>query len=299
MAAHVNALAAPAAHHPHEAAMSTSTTKFKAKQFRVATEGATTDGRKIERTWIEQMAANYDRKKYGARVWLEHLRGLYPDSSFRAYGDVLSLEAREVEDGKLALFATIEPLPDLVAMTTKAKQKIFTSIEVNPKFADTGEAYLTGLAVTDSPASLGTEVLEFAAKNPAAHPYAGRKSSPDCLFSAAQEVEMSFEPDASEGTPKFAEQLKALVQRFTGRARTDDERFSAVLDAMESFGEHATAQAERLDGAAKDLKDLQGKFAALEASQTEMRKLLDTQDSRPHSQRPPATGGSAAQQTDC
>ncbi len=105
------------------------------KFFRVATEGATTDGRQIERAWIQQMAKNFNPKKYGARVWLEHLRGIHPESSFKAYGDVLAAEAREVEDGKLALFAQIEPLPELVAMN-KAKQKIYTSIEVHPKFAD-------------------------------------------------------------------------------------------------------------------------------------------------------------------
>lgn len=278
--------------------MSTSTNKFKAKQFRVATEGATTDGRNIERAWIEQMAASYDRRKYGARVWLEHLRGVYPDSSFRAYGDVLAIEAKPVEDGKLALFATIEPLPDLVAMTTKAKQKIYTSIEVNPKFADTGAAYLVGLAVTDSPASLGTEILEFAAKNPAANPYAGRKSAPDCLFTAGQEVEMAFEPEADE-TPKFSDQLKALVQRFAGRSRGDDERFGAMLDAMESFAEHATKLGEQVSAADKAHHDLSTKFTKLEADQAELRRLVDTHDAHPHSQRPPATGASTAQQTDC
>ncbi|MBK1616753.1 phage capsid protein, partial [Rubrivivax gelatinosus] len=77
----------------------------KSKWFRVATEGATTDGRRIERSWIEQMAANFDPKKYGARVWLEHMRGLYPDSVFRAYGDVAAVKAEKGEDGKLALFA--------------------------------------------------------------------------------------------------------------------------------------------------------------------------------------------------
>lgn len=45
----------------------------------------------------------------------------------------------------------------------KQAQKVYTSIEVNPKFADTGEAYLIGLAVTDDPASLGTEYLAFSA----------------------------------------------------------------------------------------------------------------------------------------
>ncbi len=61
-----------------------------AKFFRVATEGATTDGREIQREWIEQMAANYDQKKYGARIWMEHIRGIGADSAFGALGDVLS-----------------------------------------------------------------------------------------------------------------------------------------------------------------------------------------------------------------
>ena len=33
------------------------------KFFRVATEGATTDGRTIQRSWIEQAARNYNTKK--------------------------------------------------------------------------------------------------------------------------------------------------------------------------------------------------------------------------------------------
>ncbi|MBS0474168.1 MAG: GPO family capsid scaffolding protein, partial [Proteobacteria bacterium] len=77
----------------------------KSKFFRVGTEGDTTDGRKIERSWIQQMADTFDPSLYGARVWLEHMRGMLPDSVFRAFGDVVALEAREVEDGKLALYA--------------------------------------------------------------------------------------------------------------------------------------------------------------------------------------------------
>jgi len=278
----------------------TQTKKFKAKQFRVATEGATTDGRNIERSWIEQMAANYDPKKYGARIWMEHLRGLYPDSSFRAYGDVVSVEAKPVEDGKLALFATIEPLADLVAMTTKAKQKIYTSIEVNPKFADTGEAYLTGLAVTDSPASLGTEILSFASQHPKANPFTGRKSSADCLFSAGEAVEMAFEPVADDTTAqKFSEHLKALVGRFSSKAKGDDERFGAVTEALEAVSEQFGMQATAHAGTAKALDELQGKFTKLEAAHAELVKQLDNTDSQRHHQRPPATGGNTAQQTDC
>ncbi|AIY42556.1 Phage capsid scaffolding protein [Collimonas arenae] len=114
----------------------------KSKFFRVALEGSTTDGRVIDRAFIEQMAASFNPDLYGARIWMEHIRGTLPDSPFKAYGDVTALKAEEVELGgakKLALFAQISPTPELVAMN-KARQKIYTSIEINPKFSDTGAA---------------------------------------------------------------------------------------------------------------------------------------------------------------
>lgn len=55
--------------------------KFKPKFFRVATEGTATDGRTITREWIQQMAASYDPKKFGARIWLEHLCETYSDDT--------------------------------------------------------------------------------------------------------------------------------------------------------------------------------------------------------------------------
>ena len=175
---------------------STDATKLaKSKMFRIAVEGATTDGRVIERSWLEQIAANYSATMYGARVNLEHYRGIVPDGPFKAYGDVIAVETRELDGefaGKLGLYAQIEPTPELVAMT-KAKQKIYTSCEIDPSFADTKQAYLIGLAVTDSPASLGTEILSFAAQNPNASPFAGRKQSPTSLFTVADETLIEFE----------------------------------------------------------------------------------------------------------
>ena len=142
--------------------MSTPTAKpavsKQSKFFRVAVEGATTDGRVIDRSFIEQMAATFNRQLYGARVWLEHLRSTLPDGPFKAYGDVLAVKAEEVVLGgakKLALFAQISPTPELVAMN-QARQKIYTSIEINPKFADTGEAYLDGLACDFIAPAFGT-----------------------------------------------------------------------------------------------------------------------------------------------
>jgi hypothetical protein len=122
----------------------------KAKFKRVAVAGQTTDGRTIAPEWLTQAAKNYNHEKYGARVNLEHFRSIYPDSAFRAYGDVRSVYAEEVEiDGekKMALFAEIDPTEDLIKLT-KARQKVYTSIELDLDFAGTGEAYLVGLAVT-------------------------------------------------------------------------------------------------------------------------------------------------------
>jgi len=139
------------------AASSTSTTQDHATQskfFRAAVEGATTDGRTILREWIEQMAASYNTATYGARVNMEHIRGYAPApaSPFGAYGDVLALQAKEIEDGplkgKLALYAQISPTNDLVNLT-KARQKIYSSIEIDPSFADTKEAYLGRLQKTE------------------------------------------------------------------------------------------------------------------------------------------------------
>jgi hypothetical protein len=98
----------------------------------------------------------------------EHVRGIAPDGVFGSYGDILSLKAEDVQlnvggqQTRRALFAEIKPLPSLVSLTG-AGQKLFTSIEINPNFAGTGKAYLAGIAVTDNPASLGTEMLAFCA----------------------------------------------------------------------------------------------------------------------------------------
>ncbi len=228
--------------------------KYRSKWFRVAVEGATIDGRSIDRKWIEEAAANYDRNTYGARVWIEHLRSLTADDSslFPAVGDVLALKAEEVSIGgekKLALYAQIEPTEKLVEIVNTRKQKIYTSVEITPKFADTGQAYLTGLGVTDSPASLGTEALVFSAV---------RRQRGGCVYSPGEETLIEFE---EADTPSrldalFArletllggkparphdpgqEHLPALVREFAETARSDVAELRAALDR------NATALAE-------------------------------------------------------
>ena len=273
------------------------------KFFRVATEGATTDGREIQRSWIEQMAKNFNREKYGARVWLEHYRGTVPGGPFDALGDVLAVEARPVEDGKLALFAQIEALPALVAMN-KVKQKIYTSIEVDPNFAKTGEAYLTGLAVTDSPASLGTEVLKFSAGYPDSSPFKGKKHSEGALFSAAVETDMGLEGDvesiASTLVNKFSDLLKNL-SGITAPKPTPETSEAFAAKTLEVLGAADAAiqnQAKELATEKAAREKLAGEFSALDKKFNELTVKLSKQDGNTTG-RPEATGTEGAVLADC
>ena len=266
--------------------------KFRSKWFRVAVEGSTTDGRAIERTWIEQMAAQYSPNTYGARINCEHIKWAWPGGEFGAYGDVLACKAEEVEINgakKMALFAQLEPNEALLALN-KERQKVYTSIEVNPNFADTGKAYLVGLAITDTPASLGTEALQFSAKNGT---LAGRKQDKDNLFTAAEEAVLVFEEVAepeNKALGLFNRVMDALGKSKDKTVR-DDAQFSELTQAVEALATHAKEQAEAFTAEQAQLASLKtaheklaGEFAAL------VERLSKTQD---HNQqtRPVATGG--------
>lgn len=278
----------------------------KAKRFRIAVQGATTDGREISRDWISQMAKNYDPTVYGARVNMEHIKGYAADSTFRRFGDVTKVEAEEITEGplagKLALFGYIDPTPELVELT-KARQKVYTSIEVNPKFSDTGEAYLIGLAVTDDPASLGTEYLSFSAIAKA-NPLASRKQDKENLFTAAEETLIEFYDEADAG-PSLLSRVKEL---FTRKEKTDDERFSDVSAAVTAVAEQVQKNGESHSQQVATLeKTFSERIVALELQAGKDREALNTlqetlaKTDGGFNRRPPATGGDnkGSVQTDC
>ncbi|MGE6118847.1 GPO family capsid scaffolding protein, partial [Aeromonas salmonicida] len=181
----------------------------KSKFFRVAVEGGTTDGRTITREWIEQMAKRYNQSTYGARVNMEHIRGFDPKGQFKMYGDITAAKTEEVDmegEKRLALFVQIDPTPELIELN-KARQKVYTSVEIHPNLNEKG-AYLVGLAVTDSPASLGTEMLQFCSKA-SANPLAERKQYKESLFTEALETVIEFEDEADKG-PTLAERITAM-----------------------------------------------------------------------------------------
>lgn len=271
----------------------------KSNFFCVATEGAATDGRTITREWIQQMADTFNRQTYGARVWLEHVRGLLPDSPFKAYGDVLALEAREKESGKLGLFAQIEPTDDLVKMN-KARQKLYTSIEIQPDFAGTGKAYLVGLAVTDSPASLGTDMLAFTQKNPSGSVLTERKQDKDNLFSEGVEVELEFV--VTDNKPSLTERLDKFRKKFTKQIEKSDGQTEQLLQAVEELAEFSYQSMQEHEAQHQDAQeavaDLVDRIEELNREFTEFKQNIEQSDaSRSH--RPAATGGNGSVLTDC
>lgn len=219
------------------------------KWFCIAVAGEAIDGRKIEQKWLQDMADTYNPKTYGARIWIEHFRGLHPDSSFGAYGDVLALKIDETEingEKRKALFAQIEALQSLIDLNKKG-QKIYTSIEVGENFAATGKAYLIGLGITDTPASLGTDRLNFSSK------FAGIKfgESPENLFSTALETVIEFEEGKTNSG--WFDKFKAM---FTANQQQNDGNFSNVQEAVQMVGERQV--------------EIEQSFSDLEAKNTQL-----------------------------
>ena len=128
---------------------------------RVATSGPTVDGRVILPQELRDIAETYSTATYTATIWCEH------DRWFGGHGTVFAVRLLEgvegLADGQVALEAQLKPNDKLLWLNDQG-EKLFTSIEITPDFASTGKAYLTGLAVTDSPASLGTQELYFSRK---------------------------------------------------------------------------------------------------------------------------------------
>lgn len=304
----------------------------KSKFFCVAVEGATTDGRVIERVWIQDMAATYSRPTYGARVNCEHIRGFTPEPPFNAYGDVLAVEAREIElsiggktEKKLALFAQIEPTDQLVAITGKS-QKIYTSIEINPNFANTGKCYLMGLAVTDSPASLGTDILAFAASKPELKIFANRKQADTNLISAAQEATIEFETAPADAgrllTPAGESSLFAMLGKFgmgglfSGGAAAAAASSAApaaapapvaspsagagqgafTTDQLGQMGQLFTALAEDVR---KTVAPIADQVATFKTDFDKLKADLEKTPGSSFTQRPAASGGAGQLLTDC
>ena len=278
------------------------------KFFRIGVEGDTCDGRIISGNDIQEMAESFDPRVYGCRINLEHIRGLFPDGDFKRLGDVVELKAEIIDDdsalnGKWALFARITPTDDLIAMNKKL-QKVYTSMEIQPNFANTGKCYLVGLAVTDDPASLGTEYLEFC-RNAKHNPLQRFKTNPENVFSAATLAELEFEDVPDTVLNSLADKVKAI---FSRKQVSDDARLNDVHEAVTTVSEHVqtnlTKQDERLSAMetafATLSKELTGKVEETSQAFSALKTTLDKTESFSQPRRTKASGGGGDELlTDC
>lgn len=280
---------------------------MKTKPFLLATAGSTVDGRVIDEKMLEEMVSSYDPKVYGARLNIEHVRGISGDGPFRAYGDVLELSIGEVEvnfNGKTekrkALYGVFDVNDDAKKLN-EAGQKVYPSIEIEPNFGGKGFAYLMGVALTDSPAAIATERLQFNraapgsivlnGDTPLALELADDKGNPT---EAGQGLIATFKSmmdaytakvtgKAAEPKPADPPEQQQLAQGFDMQAFTAlfTEFAGQVQGALQS---HAAATREEVDGLALKLSALQ--------------KSIENTPAPGQQQRPQANGSNFAR-TDC
>ncbi|HAV7021315.1 TPA: GPO family capsid scaffolding protein [Escherichia coli] len=268
------------------------------KKFRVAVSGSTVDGREISPVHLREAAENFNPDVYAARVNVEHYLSPCPSSEFSAMGDVTALSTEDITEGPLAgrtaLYAEIEPTERMKQLVADGK-KIYSSIELHPQFSVNGRAYLVGLAMTDTPASLGTERLKFTAQQRQAVMTFNSIQGEAPLISEAIESEIieMAEQRQEEGTQWFNR-----VMGIIGRGRkADDASFSRIQEAVEGV---ATSQADIIDRfnalETRHQQDSQ-KITSLTTELAALKEKLRTQDGDPQN-RFTATGAASDQLAD-
>lgn len=267
--------------------------KFKrTKPFLLATAGSTVDGRTIDEKMLEEMARSYDPKTYGARLNIEHIRGLTGDKPFRSYGDVVELSLGEVDvnfngtvEKRKALYGVFDVLDDAQQLNA-AGQKVYPSIEIEPDFGGKGFAYLMGCALTDSPASIATERLSFNVTRPGAL---------NVGLDQAASLEFADTTAAPADTGGFLNALTAVLEKFTGGKK--DEPAAPARPADPATLDHAAFTALFAD-LGKTVNDALVAQAAsfradldrIELSVTKLRSDVETTAGPSQTTRPPANG---------
>lgn len=271
----------------------------------IGVSGDTVDGRTISERELREMAESYDPDVYGARINLEHITFIIPDFA-SGYGDVVELKAEpwKKDPSKTALLARLNITPELQRLWDSG-QKIYTSMEITPDFADTRKAYLTGLAITDKPASLGTTANYTAAKHRAGEKFfsAYRAAEPKETVMNENQNDPALTEQEAEGIfarlfkKYFADTAPAEPEAAANKA-AEPEAAATVPEEPEAAAEYAlklgeltekysraAALFDKLDG---EIETARAETAALRAEFDAFKADIDT---RPVSgNRPDHTG---------
>jgi len=235
--------------------------------IKVATSGPTIDGRTIEPKWLTDIAKTYDPLLYTANIFQEHW------SWYGNFGQIAAAKTEKDDEGRICLFVKMIPNQKFLDLN-KAGQKLFTSISVVQDFGDTGKAYLNHVAITDEPASLGTEQLSFSRNGEQGH-----------IFQNENPIQISFEiHETDEELIEKVKQRPSLFQRvFNTQPEQDNDDMSAAdKEALKKLQD----QFSQLEQQVKDANqgeeseastDFEAKFNELQKQFNEQKSTLDDQ----------------------
>ncbi len=231
-------------------------TELLTEWLNIGTSGPTVDGRIIKPEWLEEAADSYDPGEYTAVANAEHW--------FGNYGSARKLRTIKDDKGRTKLQARIRPNKYYLEQNSEGK-RLFFSMELTHDFAKTGKTYLTGLATTDKPASLGTSEAHFS-----------RQDDENVFRGGSEEVDFSkfsvSESDSKNIVAAVVDGIKDLLfkNNNTNEQKEDyemtDEQFNQMLDgqnkvttALESLTGVVTNLTTKPDKDGKDGKDGDGK----------------------------------------
>ena len=268
---------------------------FQSEPICILKAGPTIDGRFTDQQVIDDLAETYTPKLYTARINEDHWQW------GEKLGSVLSLEKRGDE-----LWAVIKPNSRLLS-NVERDQFLHTSCEYIADFAKTGKAYLTGLAMTDDPASLGTTQVHLSANSDkckgqesvssgatvSLELLSGKEHSDQetrtllnrfiDLLSGNQPTSLS-KKESEEEEAEMSKELEALLTKNTEQNEAVATALSSVVTALEKLSAGSAEAAPPVDAAvvlpvdAATVPDvnveLSAKVEALSAQMTEFTTKL-------------------------
>jgi len=250
----------------------------------IGVSGDTIDGREISAEQLTEMAEDYNPKVYGARINIEHGWWYWDNGDTGGLGDVIALktEAWEQDPKKTALLAKFSVYPAMQNLWD-AGRKIYTSMEIHHNFANTKRAYLTGLAITDTPASLGTTANFSYAQQHTDNK--GKTFSAYREFSHNQQANPSTpsqeSPSMNTNTEPQAANPQTNQANPTRPAQPENHASAPVAPATTNVATES----------APSVTQLQAQINALQTELTELKTQLNTEAHTGN--RPPHTGNDA------